>query len=261
VFPRPGTYCLINAAAPSGVGQSAPSRQLLGFVTVENGEQVPGDVSAYLTNTLVAAAGQSMPGSVKARVIDDLKNGLKFASFVPHPDIKDDEVTGTQELTFNIDVNQEPLRFEVNGKPYDASRIDRVLTLGAVDEWTLRSDFVSHPFHIHINPFQIVKILDPTGKDVSTQDAVDSFGAPAGTSDPQYRSLKGVWKDTLWVKNVVPAGQPPGKYTVVVRTRYRRYIGDFVLHCHILDHEDQGMMQNIRISLPDGVGGTVHEHH
>jgi L-ascorbate oxidase len=40
-----------------------------------------------------------------------------------------------------------------------------------------------------------------------------------------------------------------------VRTRYRRYIGDFVLHCHILDHEDQGMMQNIRVALP-GAEGT-----
>lgn len=51
------------------------------------------------------------------------------------------------------------------------------------------------------------------------------------------------------MKNLVP----PGQYTVVVRTRYQRHIGDFVLHCHILDHEDQGMMQNVRIALPDGV--------
>jgi L-ascorbate oxidase len=38
---------------------------------------------------------------------------------------------------------------------------------------------------------------------------------------------------------------------------YQRYIGDFVLHCHILDHEDQGMMQNVRIALPDGSGGIA----
>jgi len=44
---------------------------------------------------------------------------------------------------------------------------------------------------------------------------------------------------------------------VYVRTRYQRYIGEFVLHCHILDHEDQGMMQNVSIELPDGVGGTT----
>ncbi len=44
-------------------------------------------------------------------------------------------------------------------------------------------------------------------------------------------------------------------YKIVVRSKYERYIGDFVLHCHILDHEDQGMMQNVRIVLPDGAGG------
>jgi FtsP/CotA-like multicopper oxidase with cupredoxin domain len=36
-------------------------------------------------------------------------------------------------------------------------------------------------------------------------------------------------------------------YTAYLRPRYQRYIGDFVLHCHIIDHEDHGMMQNIRI--------------
>ena len=52
-----------------------------------------------------------------------------------------------------------------------------------------------------------------------------------------------------------------GEYTVVVRKRYERCIGDFVLHCHILDHEDQGTMQNIRIALPDGAGGATSGHH
>jgi FtsP/CotA-like multicopper oxidase with cupredoxin domain len=37
-----------------------------------------------------------------------------------------------------------------------------------------------------------------------------------------------------------------------IRSRYERYIGQFVLHCHILDHEDQGMMQIVEISPPGG---------
>lgn len=101
-----------------------------------------------------------------------------------------------------------------------------------------------HPFHIHVNPFQIVRIVkDTTGQDVSeTGDADES----------QYADLKGVRKDTLCVRQ---------GYTAFVRTRYRRYIGDFVLHCHILDHEDQGIMRNIRIAVPDGAGGLVAGHH
>ena len=108
---------------------------------------------------------------------------------------KDDEVTGLQELVFNIDVSGPgDAIFQVDGNPYDANRMDRVLTLGGVDEWTLYSDFVSHPFHIHVNPFQIVKILDADGNDVS------ALGSSDG-GDPQYGGLKGVWKDTLWIKN------------------------------------------------------------
>lgn len=260
VFPELGTYCVIDDTAPASanVSQAASSRQLLGFVSVGPGTAVPGDLTAYVTKELVAAANANMPASVKQRVVDDLKNGLKLSSFVWHPDVRDDEITGTQLVEFNIDTSKTPVAFEVNGKPYDPGRIDRVLRLGGVEEWTLKSDFVSHPFHIHINPFQVVKILDPNGKDVSAPGAVDDAG---GTPDPQYPGLKGVWKDTLWVKNLVPPGKPPGQYTLIVRTRYERYIGDFVLHCHILDHEDQGMMQNIRIALPDGMGGVADGHH
>ena len=39
-------------------------------------------------------------------------------------------------------------------------------------------------------------------------------------------------------------------YQAVLRTRYERFIGDFVLHCHIVQHGDQGMMQNLRIVPP-----------
>ncbi len=260
VFPQDGLYCVIDAAAPASasVGQTAPSRQLLGLVAVVKGRPVPADITGYLTGELVAAAAANIPSNVRDRVIADLRNGLKLSSFVPHPDVKDGEVTGKQELVFNIDVSKPQAVFEVNGKPYDPGRMDRVLMLGGVDEWILNSDFVSHPFHIHVNPFQIVRILDPSGKDVSGPDAVDNAG---GTIDPQYRALKGVWKDTLWVKNLVPPGTPPGQYTLVVRTRYQRYIGAYVLHCHILDHEDQGMMQNISVALPDGKGGVSHGHH
>jgi L-ascorbate oxidase len=52
------------------------------------------------------------------------------------------------------------------------------------------------------------------------------------------------------VKSAQLKDKPVGIYTVIVRTRYQRYIGEYVLHCHILDHEDQGMMQNVQIVLP-----------
>ena len=252
-FPEAGTYCVIDGAgATSVVGQAGPSRQLLGFVTVTAGDTVPFTPMRHLQNALIDAAERHMPASVRSKVVNDLWANLKLTSFIPHEDIGPGEVTGQQTLAFDIDLSAGPPRFLVDTRPFDPARIDRTLTVGGVDEWTLKSDFIGHPFHIHVNPFQVVRILDPSGRDVSGPDAVDNFG---GLIDPQYQGMRGVWKDTLWIKNGMPgnaprADQPKGIYTVIVRTRYRRYIGDFVLHCHILEHEDQGMMQNVRIALP-----------
>ncbi|MET1077198.1 MAG: multicopper oxidase domain-containing protein [Pseudomonas sp.] len=276
LFPEAGDYCLIDAAASAGasVNQAPPSPQLLGMIPVADGQPVapvadgqpvaPVDIPKVVSEQLLAAAQANMPEPVKAKVLAELKDGLKLSSFIAHPDVTDDQVTGTQELTFNIDTSQSSeVFFQVDGNPYDANRIDRTLILGAVDEWTLKSTRASHPYHIHVNPFQVVKIIAPDGKtDVSAPGAVDNFekdkqGNPI--IDPQYAGLKGVWKDTLFVKNI--GGGVAGVYQVVIRTRYERYIGDFVLHCHILDHEDQGMMQNVRIALPDGNGGAAHGHH
>nr|WP_318031714.1 multicopper oxidase domain-containing protein [Rhizobium ruizarguesonis] len=253
IFPKPGRFCVVNMSAPKAgsVNADDPGPELLGIVEVEGGTDVA-DPSIFLKDALVANARNEMPSDIAATIIADLEAGLKLTRFTPHPDIADDEVIGKQELTFFIDTSVNPLKFSVSNtasaadaNPYDPDRIDRKLTLGTVDEWALQSAFVSHPFHIHINPFQIVSILDPKGRDVSAEGMIDD--ADNGKVDPQYPGLKGVWKDTLWIKSLEPGG---GMYKITVRTRYQRYIGQFVLHCHILDHEDQGMMQNVAIVLP-----------
>ncbi|TBV04747.1 multicopper oxidase family protein, partial [Stutzerimonas kirkiae] len=203
VFPEPGIYCVIDAATPAAasVDRNGLSPALLGFVQVAQGGSVQGDSRRYLTNALLEAAKANIPGQVAASVAKDLENGLKLTRFVPHPTIQDDELTGSQTLTFNIvnDPDGNGFRFEVNDQSFQPGRIDRSLTLGDVEEWTLNSRTVGHPFHIHVNPFQIVKILDPDGKDVSAPGAVDRQGEDI---DTQYAGLKGVWKDTLWVKNL-----------------------------------------------------------
>jgi len=262
VFPEAGTYCVIDGAVPvsASVNQDAPSRRLLGLVQVAQGAIVPPDLRTYLTEELVKAARLNMAAAMGPLVEQQLRDQLSLRNFAPHPDIQDAELTGKQELTFNISFSSGKPSYEVDGTTYDPADPTRVrrLLLDGVDEWTLKSDFVGHPFHIHVNPFQIVRILDATGRDVSAADAQDGAG---GSIDPQYRALKGVWKDTLWVKNTMTPDAKQGQYTVVVRTRYRRYIGDFVLHCHILDHEDQGMMQNVRIALPEDAAAGGHAHH
>lgn len=181
VFPETGRYCLIDSSSPNAgsVNGDSPNPSLLGFVDVEPGTPVQ-DIGRTVTDALMTAAEASMPAGIKEAVTADLKAGIKFSHFVPHPDIAGSEVTGTQDLSFFIrlppDSNPDklPTLFEVSNtlsendaKPYDPTRLDRALKLGTVDEWTIHSKLASHPFHIHVNPFQVVSILDPNGKDVS----------------------------------------------------------------------------------------------
>ena len=248
VFNEAGDFCVIDeGAGPSSTANAQTKvRKFLGRVNVGAGTTIPikpEDIQAYLLTELLAAADRTMPPAMRQKVRDDLSNDLRLSSFAPHPDIADAEVTGSQTLQMKIDISGPAVKFEIDDQPYDPNRIDRRIALETVDEWTLTSSNnppVGHPFHIHVNPFQVVKILDPKGADVSVTGEAD---------DPQYANLKGAWKDTLFVK---PA------YQAVIRTRYSRYTGDFVLHCHILDHEDQGMMQNVSIfSDWDRMGGSL----
>ncbi|QWP76882.1 multicopper oxidase domain-containing protein [Lysobacter sp. K5869] len=241
VFPNAGRYCVIDMAAPAiaSVTQEPEDRQLLGIAEV-GGDARVADPRAAILERLTASAERNMPTDVRARVLAELHDGFGLSAFAPHRDIPESEVNGHQKLVFDISGDT----YMVDGKPYSPTQ-SRDLVLGRTEEWDLSSDTGSHPFHIHVNPFQIVAIYDRKGKDVSEKGEPD---------DPQYANLKGTWKDTLFVKE---------KYHLIVRTRYERYIGEYVLHCHILDHEDHGMMQNVRMLVPDGKGGGIvpgHHH-
>ncbi len=248
-FPEPGRYCIIDDenASVEATGSKLNDRELLGYVDVEPG-QGPIDQSPQqiITTALMTAARTFVPADVKDSVLNDLGNGLGLTAFIDHDDVTSAELTGTQTLGlwyFNKKIGEKEADYQheigelgrsIDGKlvlknpaPFDPKRIDRTLPLGGADEWTLSSFWGGHPFHIHVNPFQVVSIIDPTGRDVS------------GPGEGQFANLKGEWKDTLFIEQ---------GYVVTFRTRYERYIGDFVLHCHILDHEDKGMMQNVRIA-------------
>ena len=109
------------------------------------------------------------------------------------------------------------MEFWFNGIPYAAQRIDIEAKLGTVEEWELVNvdpDRMDHPFHLHVNPFQVV--------------------SRNGQPEP-YRA----WKDTVLIK---------GGETVRIRIPFRTFAGKTVYHCHILDHEDLGMMDNIQIT-------------
>jgi len=241
-FNQPGTYCVLDDKASPGqtVNEQAKDQRLLGLVQV-TGPAIATAPRDYLRQQLLAA-NPELPSVVKQEI-----DSLSLVSYAPLPPIPSQAVTGQQSLAFFIDRNTNPPTFEIDGHSYDPARIDRKLTLGGVDEWALTSKFVNHPFHIHVNPFEIEQILDAAGTPVidSTGQCVDRNAD--GTVDTQYCDQIGVYRDTLFTKQ---------GYTLKVRTRYETFTGEFVLHCHILDHEDQGMMQNVLIA-PRGVQTTM----
>jgi FtsP/CotA-like multicopper oxidase with cupredoxin domain len=96
---------------------------------------------------------------------------------------------------------------------------------GTAEEWTIiNSTSVAHPFHIHLNPFFIKEFYDPE----------------RGLPDPGRR-----WQDTIIIPPASVVDQTPGY--VVIRHRFPDIADKSVLHCHILGHEDRGMMQVVEV--------------
>jgi FtsP/CotA-like multicopper oxidase with cupredoxin domain len=107
--------------------------------------------------------------------------------------------------------------YQVNAAQFANAPKNPVLPkLNTAATWTVSTNMGFHPFHIHVNPFEVDR------------------EEPAATGAMVIRS---VWKDT-W------AAVPTKK---ILRTRYTEFIGTFVMHCHILTHEDQGMMEVVQI--------------
>jgi len=282
VFPSAGEYCVYDEAtdATQTVSANPENSHLLAWVVVKGGKTVPPEDVQSLLTVRLAEAARALPLNVRSKVQKDLHDGLKTSSFVPHPAITPAEVAGrTQDLFFNIEDprsntptyrigdSQAPVdkdgkndkdkneEYRKIGVPYDHTKFQRTLVLDTAEEWVLSSKFASHPFHIHVNPFQITSITWAQDQKDANGNVTARAGEPVGENDPNYAGMVGTWKDTIFVRQNVK---------VRVSTRYKRYIGDFVLHCHILDHEDQGMMQNVRITYPDEKGGAMpfsHAHH
>jgi FtsP/CotA-like multicopper oxidase with cupredoxin domain len=97
----------------------------------------------------------------------------------------------------------------INNRMMDMNRVDVSARLGATEIWDIENLVgMDHPFHLHGFQFQVL----------------DRNGVP----EP-FRS----WKDTVNV---------PKHEAVRIIVRYDDFPGKWMFHCHILDHEDHGMM-------------------
>jgi FtsP/CotA-like multicopper oxidase with cupredoxin domain len=99
------------------------------------------------------------------------------------------------------------MRFLINGREFDHHRVDTQVRLGTVEDWEIiNQSQMDHPFHLHTNSFQIL----------------DDEGRP-----------ERAWKDVMLVRSAQRRR---------LRVHFEDFAGKAVYHCHILDHEDLGMM-------------------
>jgi FtsP/CotA-like multicopper oxidase with cupredoxin domain len=186
-----------------------------------------GAPGTYELRALEFDQGHASPTGPLAKVVvagDPMP--MKLPAALPKPpfeNIKDSELTGKRTVTFSATSPEadaaghwQEFTFLVDGKTFDPSRIDQRVKLGAVEEWTIKNTHFhdDHVFHIHTNPFQVTQVNGKPQADLQ-------------------------WRDSVVV--------PRNGGSVVFRSRFLDYTGVFMLHCHMMNHEEMGMMQTVEV--------------
>jgi len=144
-----------------------------------------------------------------------------IAATAPPPDLRtlpiDARRTVVLSQTKTLKAGEQ--KFFVNGRIFDPARVDMRVPLGNVEEWTVRNDSDDlHVFHIHQLGFQVVEI---NGTPVPFVGRVDTVRVP----ERGEVKLRMAFTDPL-------------------------IVGRFMFHCHVLKHEDKGMMAQIEVFEP-----------
>ncbi len=134
-------------------------------------------------------------------------------SFVPTPDLR--RLAAVRGRRFVFSEDEATSRFFINGRQYDRHRVDVRARLGTVEQWTIRNHTdEQHPFHMHTYPMQVVSV------------------------NGEARPFTGYQDEVIL----------PVHGRVVIRVHFTDLTGETVFHCHILAHEDHGMMQNLLVT-------------
>jgi len=196
---KPGTYRLQALAYDRGTaGMGGGMGNGMGGRT--------GSSTAELTIATMTVTGNSGPAALPSQLVEP-------GSMSPTP------ATSTRTLELAMGMGNGSMMggggsmmgFTIDGKTFDPARTDITVSLGAVEEWTIRNTSpMDHPFHLHVWPFQVIDGRAPGG-----------------------------WKDTVNV---------PANSELRIRIPFTGIVGRTVYHCHILDHEDLGMMGVIDVA-------------
>jgi FtsP/CotA-like multicopper oxidase with cupredoxin domain len=124
--------------------------------------------------------------------------------------------------TFTFSRNKDKTKFFINHQVFDEDRTDVKVKLGDTEEWTiLNEDSQYHNFHIHQTAFLVTEV---NGSPENFDGLRDTFNLPP-------------------MKN-----GKPGEAKLIIPFTNPEIVGRFELHCHVVKHEDKGMMQAIEVS-------------
>ncbi len=134
------------------------------------------------------------------------------AQLIPFPDLRNYPIDNERVVVFSP--VPPPYYQWIDGKPFDPDRVDQKVKLSAVEKSTIQNTTANvHPFYIHVNDFQVIEI---SGVPVDSPCVEDTISVPAHGE-------------------------------VSFLTRFDDLDGKYVFHCHILMHEDAGMMAVVEV--------------
>jgi len=210
------TAQLVTTSINTGAnGDCDPNRPILNIAT--NGNAVASDDTA--DNTVDASS-------------TFIKSVQRFAGLASAP------VAKSRLVYFDENADQTQFYMVVNGQPEKVFQPNEppaiTATQGTVEQWTVQNHALeNHEFHIHQIHFLV--------------QSQNNFGI---NGEPEAPAVVGQYLDTLEVPGW--DGNPKHPYpSVTLLLDFRgQDIGTFVFHCHILGHEDLGMMNVIQIVPP-----------
>ena len=278
----PGQYVLLALQARSRC-ETLPANQVPTIPTLPKPSPIcgAGTPSPLLT---VSVTGTPATGN-QAQFIPPPPVQKAFPPFLR--DVADAEVKSTKTVVFasTPTAGGPPATMHtIDGHRFDGN-VGQVVLLNTAEEWKIENrtvnggiqqgavaktdppGVVDHPFHIHINPFQITEFFDPNEVLPGTSTYKYVFQAPAGPGQclldvtrpetwkpcgPQPKTNL-VWWDVfaipsaraVFVNNNSQAVVVPGYFRM--RSRFVDFTGQYVIHCHILAHEDRGMMTVVEV--------------
>ncbi|CAG9189472.1 Copper oxidase [Paraburkholderia tropica] len=224
--PRDGLTALVLAPGERAelivrAGQGASQARLLAAqydrhkMAMSHGSLPPGPsvVLADVRFTPDAAAPTALPSSLRAIAPLGPARAQKSVGFSEAMDMHAMHQPGASNLAM-----PRGMKFMINGETYVPGRATLTSRRGDVENWTIANGTdMDHPFHLHGTQFQVLS-REFDGKRI----------------DEPYLA----WRDTINVK--------PGEIVHIATVQHEA--GDRMFHCHILEHEDLGMMGTLRVT-------------